>query len=392
MIERALFSVYDKTGLVDFARGLADLGVELVASGGTAGELEGAGLEVARVESLTEYPELFGGRVKTLHPRVHGAILARRDSEADVATMEEHGIRPLDLVCVNLYPFQHVVRQHGVREEDAVEMIDVGGPALLRAAAKNFAHVAPVCRPDQYDALLEELRESDGLSIETRRLLATEAFTATAAYEATIAGWFADRESFPTTIVPAFRKVIDLAYGENPHQRAAYYADADARTHLLAMVEQIQGRDLSYNNLNDLSAARLCLREFAVPACVIVKHANPCGVAVGRTIDEAYDGAFACDPISAYGGVVALNRPVEAGLAERISEQFVELLFAPGYGDGARDILATKPGSRVLLDSERRRPGLERDYKRVLGGVLVQDRDWDVEERDGMIVVCGDPE
>ena len=390
MIQRALISVYDKAGLDVLARGLAELKVELVASGGTAAYIEELGLQVSRVESLTEVPEMLGGRVKTLHPRIHAAILARRDCDDDLATLDEHEIEPFDLVCVNLYPFAQVAAQRGVREEDAVEMIDIGGPSMLRGAAKNFAHVAPLCRPDRYGFVLDELRQKGDLTIETRRELAAEAFATTAAYEAAIAAWFAEREAFPETMVLPLEKVTDLAYGENPHQRAAYYAEVGARRHLLSRAEQLHGKELSFNNLNDLSAARLLAREFTLPACVIVKHANPCGVSVAGSIEHAYERALAGDPVSAYGGVVALNRPVSEELADLIVGQFVEVLFAPGYADGAFETLAQKPATRILVDRERRRdaPG-ERDFKRVLGGLLVQDRDWDIEDRAGMEIVCG---
>ena len=389
-MRRALISVYDKTGIDELALGLAELGFELVASGGTADHLSGLGLDVTRVESLTQMPEMLGGRVKTLHPRIHAAILARRDQDDDVATLEEHAIEPFDLVCINLYPFQKVAGRFGVREEEAVEMIDVGGPAMLRAAAKNFAHVAPLCRPERYGELLDELRVAGELSLDTRRRLAAEAFATTAAYEASIANWFADREAFPEAIIPAYTKVMDLAYGENPHQRAAFYAESGARRHLLSRVEQLHGRELSLINLYDLSAARLLLREFELPGCVIVKHANPCGVAVAATIEEAYDNALAGDPLSAFGMVCVVNRPVSAELGERIAERFVDVLFAPDYDDEALGALQEKPSTRILVDRERRRfdPG-ERDYKRVIGGLLVQDRDWDIEAREGMEVVCG---
>jgi phosphoribosylaminoimidazolecarboxamide formyltransferase/IMP cyclohydrolase len=384
--------VYDKAGIDEFARGLAGLGCELVASGGTASHLEDLGLEVSRVEEVTEAPEMLGGRVKTLHPRIHAGILARRDRDDDVAALDEHAIRPFDLVCVNLYPFSQVVARHGVREEDAVEMIDVGGPSMLRAAAKNFAYVAPVSRPEQYEPVLEELRANGEVSLDMRRRLAADAFATTAAYEATIARWFSDIEAFPERIVPAFTKVLDLPHGENPHQRGAYYAEDGARIHVLSQVEQLHGKELSYNNLNDLSAARLLTREFALPACVIVKHANPCGVAVAATIEEAYEKALASDPVSAYGGIVVLNRQVTAELGSRLAEQFVEVLLAPGYDDGALETLKRKAAIRILFDGERRRAEAgERDYKRVLGGLLVQDRDFDIEDREGMNVVCGDP-
>ncbi len=333
---------------------------------------------------------MLGGRVKTLHPRVHAGILARRDVEEDVQALEEHAIEPFDLVCVNLYPFEAAVATHGITEEQAVELIDIGGPALLRGAAKNFAHCAPLCRPEDYELVLDELRTAGELSPETRRTLATRAFAATAAYEAAIARWFAERETFPDTLTLAFDKVLDLEYGENPHQRAAYYGERGVRSQLLSRVEQVHGRPLTFNNLNDLSAARLLLREFRLPACAIVKHANPCGVAVAATIEEAYARALAADPVSAYGGVVVLNRAVSATLGISLAGQFVEVLFAPGYDEQAVEVLARKASVRVLNDTERRAvTETERDYRRVLGGLLVQDRDWDVAERDGMEVVCG---
>jgi phosphoribosylaminoimidazolecarboxamide formyltransferase/IMP cyclohydrolase len=389
---RALISVWDKAGVDELARGLADLGWELVASGQTAAHLEEVGLEVTRVEDVTASPEMLGGRVKTLHPRIHAGILARRDREDDVEALAEHEIEPFDLVCVNLYPFERVAAQHGIREEEAVEMIDVGGPSMLRAAAKNFAHVVAMCTPEQYGRVLDELRTTGEVSHETRRELAAQAFARTAAYETAIASWFGDRDAFPDTFVAAFTKVADLAYGENPHQRAAYYAEAGARRHLLSRVEQLHGRELSYNNLNDLSAARALAREFTLPACVIVKHANPCGVAVAATVEEAYERALASDPLSAYGGVIVVNRPVSEPLGARLAEQFVEVLLAPEYEVEALAVLRDKPATRILVDRERRGgdPG-ERDYRRVLGGLLVQDRDADVDDREGMQVVCGSP-
>jgi phosphoribosylaminoimidazolecarboxamide formyltransferase/IMP cyclohydrolase len=387
---RALISVYDKTGLVPFARGLADLDFELVASGGTATTLEEAGLAVTRVEGVTGFPELLGGRVKTLHPRIHGAILARLDLEEDVAALDEHGIEPFELVCVNLYPFARAAEQPGADERDVVEMIDVGGPSMLRAAAKNHASVTVVCRPGDYDGVLAELRSSGATTLETRRRLASTAFATSAAYDAAIAAWFQRDEPFPDTISIALDRALDLAYGENPHQHAAYYAERGRRTHLLSRVEQLRGKALSFNNLNDLSAARLLAREFDEPACVIVKHANPCGVAVAATIEEAYARALAADPVSAYGGVIVVNRAVSAALGEALAEQFVEVLFAPGYDEQAMEALARKTSVRILNDTERRAlTEAEPDYRRVLGGLLVQERDWEIAAREGMEVVCG---
>jgi phosphoribosylaminoimidazolecarboxamide formyltransferase/IMP cyclohydrolase len=334
---------------------------------------------------------MLGGRVKTLHPRIHAGILARRDVDDDVATLERHEIEPFDLVCVNLYPFERVTARRNVSEEEAVEMIDVGGPSMLRGAAKNFAHCAPVCRSDRYGFVLDELRAHGGLSLETRRELAAEAFATTAAYEAAIASWFAVRETFPETLVLALDKVLDLSYGENPHQRAAYYAERGERSHLLSRVEQLHGKALSFNNLNDLSAARLLAREFTLPACVIVKHANPCGVALGATIAEAYEKALDADPVSAYGGIVVLNRDVDVALGERLAAQFVEVLFASGYDEGALEALRGRQNVRILVDHERRRANIQtRGLKRVIGGLLVQDADAEIEDRDGWQVVCGE--
>ena len=307
-----------------------------------------------------------------------------------MAALEEHDIEPIDIVCVNLYPFASVASRRGVTEAEAVEMIDIGGPSMLRGAAKNFAHVTPICRPDQYLLVLDELRNNGAISLSTRRELAGEAFAHTARYEAAIARWFGEAEPFPQTLALTFTKVLDLSYGENPHQRGAFYSEDGARFHLLSQVDQLHGRELSFNNLNDLNGARLLAREFTLPACVIVKHANPCGVAVEATIEAAYERALAADPVSAYGGVIVLNRPVSARLGRRLAVQFVEVLFAPGYDDDALEALKTKPATRILHDRERRSAVAgERDVKRVLGGVLVQDRDWDVVDRQGMSVVSG---
>ena len=392
-IRRALLSVYDKTGLADFARGLSGLGVELLASSGTAKALADERIPVTPLERLTGFGDLLGHRVVTLHPAVHGGILARRDVPGDMAELRAHGIEPIDLVCVNLYPFERTVGRLDVAWEDVIEQIDVGGPALLRAAAKNHAHVVPVCRPEDYEPVVEELRMRAEVTPATRRRLAALAFQRTAAYDAAVAGWLGRDDAFPETYVPVFERYMDLPYGENPHQRAAYYAQKGARTHLLARVEQLQGRPLSFNNLADLSAGRLLALELDGPAAVIVKHGNPCGVALGETADAAYEKALAADPVSAYGGVVVLNRPVGAALGKALASQFVEVVFAPGYAEAALAELAAKEKARVLLDGERRAfVTSERDLRRVLGGLLVQDRDADGDPLDAMDVACGDPD
>jgi phosphoribosylaminoimidazolecarboxamide formyltransferase/IMP cyclohydrolase len=391
-VRRALISVYDKRGLPEFAGGLVEFGWELVASGGTAAFLEKYELPVTGVETMTGFDEMLGHRVVTLHPAVHGGILARRNVPEDVDDLAEHGIQPIDMVVVNLYPFTEVASRQGVTEDEVVEMIDIGGPTLLRAAAKNFRHVAAVACPERYSRVLEELREHGDLSLETRRSLAGETFVVTAAYESAISAWF-ERETFPESLIPTFWKQRPLAYGENPHQGAAYYAGAGGRRHLLSCVQQLGGKELSYNNLNDLSAARELVEEFTLPACVIVKHANPCGAAVGESIDDAYVQALASDPVSAYGGVVVLNCPVSIELARRISEQFLEVLFAPGYEAGAVDVLRAKEALRILDSAERRRaPSGELDYRHVMGGLLAQERDVGIEDRDSMDVVCGEPD
>jgi phosphoribosylaminoimidazolecarboxamide formyltransferase/IMP cyclohydrolase len=389
-IRRALLSVSDKRGIVDFAGGLAGLGVELVSTGGTARELRAAGLEVRSVEDLTGFPEIMSGRVKTLHPKLYAGLLALRDHPDHMVDAEDHAIEFVDLVCVNLYPFERTAARRGATPHEVIEQIDVGGPSMIRAAAKNFAFSAAITRPESYDAVLQELEDSGGrLSLGTRESLAAEAFAYTARYDTTIARWFVElQEDFPPLLMGAYEKVTDLAYGENPHQRAAYYAQTGARMHALSMVRQVAGRDLSFNNVLDLNSGRLLVAEFEVPACAIIKHNNPCGVAIGSTAAEAYEGAFACDPTSAFGGVICLNRPVDAALAARLAQQFCEVLFASGYRDDALAVLAAKPNMRVLEDNERRRFDIsERDFKRVMGGLLVQDRDLDLETRTEMEVV-----
>ena len=371
---RALISIYDKTGLDVFARGLDELGWELVASGGTASYLAELGLSVERVEALTDFPEMLGGRVKTLHPRIHAGILARRDDADDLATLSEHEIEPFDLVCVNLYPFEEVASKRGVdrgrggRDDRRRRPVDVARRGQeLRARRTRMPAGTLRLRA-------RRVAGTGHLTLETRRELAAEAFATTAAYEAAIATWFSARESFPRRRSSRFEKVLDLAYGENPHQRAAYYAERGTRSHLLSRVEQLNGKALSFNNLNDLSAARLLAREFALPVCVIVKHANPCGVAMAATIDEAYDKALAADPPSAFGGVVVVNREVDGPLGEKLAEQFIEVLFAPGYDEAALQALRAAAGHARPRGSRAPRPPVDsRDYKRVLGGLLVQD-------------------
>jgi phosphoribosylaminoimidazolecarboxamide formyltransferase/IMP cyclohydrolase len=389
-VARALLSVSDKAGIVEFARGLAELGIEIISTGGTARELAEAGLTVRSITDLTGFPEIMDGRVKTLHPKLYASLLAVRDDPAHVDAALAHEVEPVDLVCVNLYPFERTAATRGVTDSEVIENIDIGGPTMLRAAAKNFKFSVPVVSPASYDAVLEELRGSERrLSLQTRESLAAEAFAYTARYDTAITRWFQEKnEDFPPLLVRAFERELELPYGENPHQRAAFYTQIGARTHVLSQVAQLAGKDLSFNNLLDLDSARQLLSEFVVPACVIVKHNNPCGVAVGTSTLEAYQRAFACDPTSAFGGVIVMNRRVDKQTAEAIHEQFTEIVLARGFDDDALEVFADKPNMRVLDDRERRLDVLyEPAFRQVIGGLLVQDRDTSNEDRDAMEVV-----
>jgi phosphoribosylaminoimidazolecarboxamide formyltransferase / IMP cyclohydrolase len=376
---RALLSVSDKSGLIEFARALADFGIELISTGGTKTALAAAGLTVIDVSTLTGFPEMMDGRVKTLHPRVHGGLLAVRDNKEHATAMAEHQIRPIDLLVVNLYPFEATVRK-GANFDDCIENIDIGGPAMIRAAAKNHAHVAVVVEAQDYATVLAELSAHNGsTTLALRKQLAAKAYARTAAYDAAIANWFADKLEDPA---PDFRAVggrlIEvLRYGENPHQSAALYRTSEQRPGV-ATAHQVQGKQLSYNNINDTDAAYECVAEFASrgPACVIVKHANPCGVAEGTNLREAYRKALACDPVSAFGGIVAVNATLDAEAATAITEIFTEVIIAPDATDEAIAIVAAKTNLRLLIAGalpDPRAPGLT--VKTVAGGLLAQSRD-----------------
>jgi phosphoribosylaminoimidazolecarboxamide formyltransferase/IMP cyclohydrolase len=390
-IRRALISVSDKSGVVDFARGLEALGVEIVSTGGTAAALREGGVEVRTVEELTGAPEILDGRVKTLHPRLHGALLAVRDDPDHAATLADEGIEEIDLVCTNLYPFERAAARREASDAEIIENIDIGGPAMIRAAAKNHRYVAVVVRPESYDAVLAELEEGDGaISPGTRHWLANEAFAVTARYDAAISGWFGERyEDFPTHRTVSMEKFLDLSYGENPHQRGALYTEVGARGHVLSRVSKEHGKDLSFNNVLDLDSARSLLADLDDPACVIVKHNNPCGAAEGESALDAYEKALACDPLSAYGGVIALNRPVDEELARRLHENFVEVLIAPGYEGEAMATLQQKQAIRILENTEQRLHRSDLDMKRVRGGMLVQELDGVAGDREGMTVESG---
>ncbi len=389
-VRRALLSVSDKAGVVDFARGLAELGVELVSTGGTSRELAAAGVSVRAIEDFTGFPEIMDGRVKTLHPRLYAGLLARRDEDSHLRAAAEQEIEQVDLVCVNLYPFEQTVARGGAGEEEVIENIDIGGPTMIRAAAKNSAFAAVVVDPADYAGVLEELTGSAGrLSLPTRKRLAAKAFACTARYDAAISTWFAGatEEGFPQSRREAYEKVSELRYGENPHQSAAFYARAGAATHLLDGVRQLHGKELSFNNLLDLSAARELVEEFEEPACAIVKHNNPCGCAVAEDGLSAYMRAFACDPQSAYGGVIAVNRHVDRAFAEELSKQFIEVLLAPGYDDDGLELLQAKKNVRLLELAAWPEPAGDLEAKPVIGGQLVQTRDVVSERREEMRVM-----
>ena len=380
-VRRALLSVSDKTGLVELARALAARDIEILSTGGTASLLASSGLSVREVSAYTGFPEIMAGRVKTLHPKIHGGLLGRRGIDDQVMAL--HGIQPIDLLVVNLYPFAATVSRPNCRYAEAIENIDIGGPAMLRAAAKNHESVAVTVDPTDYPALLAELAAHDGCTTAaTRSRLAAKAFAHTARYDTMVASYLTSRqesaaEPFPATLPLVFEKAQDLRYGENPHQQAALYREPMAREPGIARAQVLQGKDLSFNNIADADTAIECVRQFEGPACVIVKHANPCGVAVAGSPLTAYDRAYRTDPTSAFGGIIALNRELDAALAAAILErQFVEVLAAPAVAPAALAVLAGKPNVRVLLvDGLDHAPANEIEYRSVTGGLLAQTRD-----------------
>jgi phosphoribosylaminoimidazolecarboxamide formyltransferase/IMP cyclohydrolase len=376
-VRRALISVSDKRGLIPFAKGLAELGIEILSTGGTCLQLNEAGVQAIEVSSRTGFPEIMGGRVKTLHPVIHGGLLGRRG--VDEAVMQQHGIEPIDLLAVNLYPFEETVSRADATLEEAIENIDIGGPAMIRAASKNHAGVAVVIDPDEYDDILAAIRD-DRLDLNRRRQLAAKAYAHTASYDTAITRYLSNPAG-DTLLGERFLysggRIGMLRYGENPHQQAAFYRDQTPVTGSLATARQLQGKELSYNNIADSDAALECVKQFDEPACVIVKHANPCGVAIDATLPDAYDRAFRTDPTSAFGGIIAFNRPLDAATAQSIVErQFVEVIIAPEIADEALPVLAAKSGIRVLRTGDWRdsKPA-GFDFKKVSGGLLVQTSD-----------------
>jgi phosphoribosylaminoimidazolecarboxamide formyltransferase/IMP cyclohydrolase len=381
-IQRAILSVTDKTGLVEFARKLSGLGIELISTGGTAKLLRDSGIVVKDISELTGFPEMLDGRVKTLHPKVHGGILHRRENPAHRTAVAEHGILPIDMVVVNLYAFEKTAAKPGVHFDELIENIDIGGPSMIRSAAKNFQDVAVITSPVDYNGIAEELAKSGGeLSIATKWRLAQKAFATTAAYDSAIASTlervsangrfeFHEESTFPQTLRLSFNKVMDLRYGENPHQKAAMYSDGSGKG--VANGRQIQGKELSYNNIVDLEAAWDLAQEFEEPVCAIIKHTNPAGTAIGKTLVEAYKKALECDPVSAFGGVIGVNRPVDEAAAEEMAKLFLEVIAAPAFDEAARTKFASKKNLRLVeVDDSRQKWTL----KNVSGGILLQDAD-----------------
>ncbi|HWJ01207.1 MAG TPA: bifunctional phosphoribosylaminoimidazolecarboxamide formyltransferase/IMP cyclohydrolase [Burkholderiales bacterium] len=379
-VRRALLSVSDKSGIVELARALGALGVELVSTGGTAKLLRKEGIAATEVSSYTGFPEMLDGRVKTLHPKIHAGLLARRDDPAHVAALQGAGIGTIDLLVVNLYPFQATVADPECRFEDAIENIDIGGPAMLRSAAKNHSGVAVVVDPADYARVLDEIRSGGEVSAATRFELAAKVFAHTAAYDGAIANYLSSldaarrRREYPAVLNLQFRKLEDLRYGENPHQSAAFYRDDRATPGGIAAYRQVQGKELSYNNIADADAAWECVKSFTDPACVIVKHANPCGAAVADTLAEAYAKAFKTDPVSAFGGILAFNRALDAHTAEALSAQFAEVVIAPRVEAEAQKVFSRKANLRVL-EVPLVHGAQAHDYQRVGGGLLVQTSD-----------------
>lgn len=372
---RALFSVSDKTGLVEFAKGLVESGWEIIATGGTQKLLEDSGVKTTGISDVTGFPEICGGRVKTLHPRVHGGLLGRRDNPGDMAQLKENGIETIDMVCVNLYPFEATVAKPGCTLEDAVEHIDIGGPSMLRSAAKNFAAVTVVCDPGDYDVVLDEIRRFGNTDIDTRIKLSAKAYTHTAQYDAHIATYMRMKAGLNEKLFLDFDLVQSLRYGENPHQEAKFYAEAVPGTYSVAGARQIQGKELSYNNIQDANAALEITSEFSEPFCCALKHMNPCGAAVGKDALEAWTRAYEADQVSIYGGIVAFNREVTKEIALGLKPIFLEIVMAPSFSEEALEVLATKKNLRVLV-IDMSAPRCKRPkYTGVTGGLLVQDAD-----------------
>lgn len=378
MIKRALISVSNKEGIIDFARELAGMGVEIISTGGTARTLKESGINVINISDVTGFPEIMDGRVKTLHPSIHGGLLAVRDNPDHMAQIQKLGIKPIDMVVVNLYPFKETILKEGVALEEAIENIDIGGPSMLRAAAKNYKYVVVIVDPEDYRIVLDELKATGDVSYQTRFRLAAKVFIHTSHYDTLIADYMKKQvgyEKYPEILTLTFEKVQDLRYGENPHQSAAFYREIGNKSSNLVNAVQLHGKELSFNNINDANAAIELVKEFDGPAVVALKHANPCGVGIADDIFEAYMKAYECDPVSIFGGIVALNRKVDCRTAEKMHELFLEIIVAPDYDDDALTILKKKKNVRILKLDMSRPETSQFDMKKVNGGLLVQDID-----------------
>jgi phosphoribosylaminoimidazolecarboxamide formyltransferase / IMP cyclohydrolase len=377
MIKRALISVSNKKGIVEFAKGLSDLGVEILSTGGTAKLLRESGINAVDVSDVTGFPECLDGRVKTLHPLIHGGILAVRDNESHIQTMKELNISPIDLVVINLYPFKETILKEGVTLEEAIENIDIGGPAMLRSAAKNHRFVTVITDPNDYEKVLKEIEEKGDTNYETKYSLALKVFQHTSHYDALIADYLGkEEEAFPPTLTLTYEKVQDLRYGENPHQNAAFYAEIGSRPGTLVEGVQLQGKEMSFNNINDANGALELLKEFDEPTIVAVKHTNPCGVASAENIFEAYQKAYASDPLSIFGGIIAANDVIDEQTAEIMKEIFLEVIIAPGYTPEALEVFSAKKNLRIIeLKNIKSRRNKDFDLKKVAGGLLLQDAD-----------------
>lgn len=374
-MKRALVSVSDKSGLVEFVGGLQSLGWEIIATGGTQRLLEEKGIKTIGISDITGFPEICDGRVKTLHPKVHGGLLARRDDESHLAALRDNGIEFIDMVCVNLYPFRETIAKEGVTMEDAIENIDIGGPSMLRSAAKNYRDVTVVCDPSDYAQVLAEIEQCGNTSLETRLSLSAKAYTHTAEYDACIATFMREKAGLSEKLFLQFDIQQGLRYGENPHQSAKFYRDSQTRAFSLAYAEQLGGKELSYNNIQDANAALNIVREFDEPFCVALKHMNPCGAAVGATIEEAWTAAYEADKVSIYGGIVAVNRELTAEVAMGMKPIFLEIVMAPAFSDEALEILSTKKNLRLLKVDMTRTDEKINQYISVNGGLLVQQLD-----------------
>jgi phosphoribosylaminoimidazolecarboxamide formyltransferase/IMP cyclohydrolase len=389
MVSRALISVSDKTGIVEFAQQLQKLGIEIISTGGTARTLNDAGVKVTNISDITGFPECLDGRVKTLHPKIHGGLLAVRSNPRHMREIEELGIETIDIVVINLYPFKQTILKENVLLEEAIENIDIGGPTMLRAAAKNYQDVAVVVDPKDYQVILEELKETGGVSLETKFRLAYKVFEHTSHYDTLIASFLREKlslDSFPETFTMTFEKAQDMRYGENPHQKAVFYKEIGAAPGTLVNAVQLHGKELSYNNINDTNGALELLKEFEEPTVVAVKHANPCGVASANNIYEAYKKAYESDPVSIFGGIVAANREIDEATATEINKIFIEIVIAPSYTKEALDILASKKNIRILKlsDITAALPEDTYDVKKVSGGLLVQSINQDLLDMDSL--------